>query len=410
MLPIAGTPVQLVFPCASVWPRAWLSHRGGAILPHLILRVFLPWRKTVIGSPCNMVLPVANCVPLAAARDSKPRPRPAEESTETPKRAQERKNPKHNQAASSTKSLNAVERDASVESLAPGRDDILSRLAPPLTPHTPRRPSAAAKALVAVPEQQQASEGAAQSAAEHLSDKCAAEKFSTQDYIKWLRSKFDVALDEAPYIHPSDEEASKQVCFALSQPICPHPSFRLPTPPVIHSSWTRVGCSNCCMRPQAEAQATSKDIEKALIHARVNTETKIKALETKVESLLVQLTDAVAGATARLDARSTALIVQHDMLQRAQDVPRAVPESPRTISYHHAWSMMEPEAPEPTLASQAMHRPNENVPAHKPSAGALCAARVRTQGMRARCAGVLVCPLQAQHDVACNTRTRNPSW
>ena len=157
---------------------------------------------------------VANRVLLAAASDYKSLPSP----TEPPKRTEGRKNPVHDEAASSTKSRDAAESKASAESLTPERDDILSVLTPPFTPHAPRRPSAAAKALVTVPEQQQTSNKAAQSSAEHLSDKCAAEKFSTQDYIKWLRSKFDVALDEAPYIHPPGAEAAaQQVCITLSQ-------------------------------------------------------------------------------------------------------------------------------------------------------------------------------------------------
>ena len=150
------------------------------------------------------------------------------------------------------------------------------------------------------------------------------------------------------------------------------------------------------MVPQAETQATSADIEKALIHARVNTETKVKALETKVESLLVQLKDAVAGATAQLEARTTALIVQHDMRQNAQDVPRTVPVPPRNP---HATSMEEPdEAREPTLAPQNMLLSNKNVPAHKLPAGVLCAAIVCTQGLRAGCAGVRVMTVLWQHN------------
>jgi hypothetical protein len=270
----------------------------------------------------------------------------------------------HDQAASSPASSGAAEKeDASIDRLRE-RANILSLITPPfhlLTPHVapapPRRPSAVAKALVPVQEQEQVFEGPSPDEDLDLADKCAAEKFSTQDYIQWLRSKFDVALDEAPYIHPPADAAASQ---------------------------------------QVEAHT---DFRNAIVHARARTETKVKALETKVEALLQQFKD----VATRHEHRSTALIVKHDMHSMhctgaslsscAFDaLPPGTSSSRRPLPTSDL-SSMDPGAAEQTSAPQDVHTlnyfhgsprsgANENVPAHKPSAVPAPMRPAETWGMR----------------------------
>ncbi len=172
------------------------------------------------------------------------------EAAGTTKPPQGRKNSlhEHDEAASSPVSSGASEKeDASIDRLRE-RANILSLIAPPfhrltprVAPAAPRRPSAVAKALVPVPEQEKAFEGPSSDENLDLGDECSAEKFSTQDYIQWLRSKFDVALDEAPYIHPpADAAASQQVSPSLS-PCLPPSLLALPC----HSANARTLSRDC---------------------------------------------------------------------------------------------------------------------------------------------------------------------
>ena len=172
------------------------------------------------------------------------------EAAGTTKTPQGRKNSlhEHDQAASSPASSGTAEKeDASIDRLRE-RANILSlitppfhRLTPPVAPAAPRRPSAVAKELVPVPEQEQVFEGPSSDENLDLGDECSAEKFSTQDYIQWLRSKFDVALDEAPYIHPpADAAASQQVSPSLS-PCLPPSLLALPC----HSANARTLSRDC---------------------------------------------------------------------------------------------------------------------------------------------------------------------
>jgi hypothetical protein len=158
------------------------------------------------------------------------------------------------------------------------------------------------------------------------------------------------------------------------------------------------------------------DFRNAIVHARARTETKVKALETKVEALLQQFKD----VATRHEHRSTALIVKHDMHSMhctgaslsscAFDaLPPGTSSSRRPLPTSDL-SSMDPGAAEQTSAPQDVHTlnyfhgsprsgANENVPAHKPSAGG-CVLRVHVH--REACLqAVLSCSLLKAYDVVC---------
>ena len=146
-----------------------------------------------------------------------------------------------------------------------------------------------------------------------------------------------------------------------------------------------------------EADRARIEAENAKRRDIARSEAKVKALETKVEALLQELKDVVT----RHEHRSTALIVKHDMHSMhctgaslsscAFDASPPGSSSSRRPLPTSDLSSMEPGPAEPTSAPQDVHTlnyfhasprsgANENVPAHKPSAGVVvCCAYSRTE-------------------------------